>query len=82
MPWDTCYFGLEAGIADLCISDSDGVTAREEIAARKLDIPTLVLWADSDGALGPQLLRGLPDYVSDVSIHTLKKCSHWIQQDR
>lgn len=47
-----------------------------------LQMPTLVLWADSDGALGPQLLNGLSDYVSDLQVHTLQNCSHWIQQDK
>lgn len=82
MPWSKFYLGLAAVVMDLCVADSGGVAGRDEITSKKLEIPTLVLWADLDGALGPQLLRGLPGYVPDVSIHTLKNCSHWIQQDR
>ena len=79
---NSSLLGLTAGTTDLCITDSGDVAGRDEITSRKLKMPTLVLWADSDGALGPQLLRGLSGYVPDVSIHTLKNCSHWIQQDR
>lgn len=49
---------------------------------RVLDVPTLVIWADQDIALGPGLLRGLGKYVSTLRIETLKDCSHWAQQDR
>lgn len=45
-------------------------------------VPTLVLWADHDGALGKELLRGIGRYVHDLrGIEVLKNCSHWIQQD-
>jgi pimeloyl-ACP methyl ester carboxylesterase len=47
-----------------------------------IQIPTLFLYADSDHALGPQLLRGVEKYVADLDLHILQDCSHWAQQDR
>ena len=44
--------------------------------------PTLVLWADSDAALGVGLLRGIEKEVPRVEVHVLKDCSHWVQQDK
>lgn len=49
----------------------------------KLRVPTLVLWADNDVALGPGLLRGTDRYVEDLRIEVVGgNCSHWLQQDR
>ena len=45
-------------------------------------MPVLVLWGDSDSALGTGLLRGIEDVVSRPQVHVLENCSHWIQQDR
>ena len=45
-------------------------------------MPTLVLWADSDPALGVGLLRGIEEVVERPEVHVLENCSHWIQQDK
>ena len=45
-------------------------------------MPTLVLWAGADPALGMQLLNGMADVVADPQVHVLEGCSHWIPQDR
>lgn len=50
--------------------------------ARTITVPTLLLWADHDAALGPQLLRGTEKYVPGVKIHILENCSHWAMQDK
>ena len=47
-----------------------------------MEMPTLVLWADSDPALATGLLRGIEDIVAAPEVHILENCSHWIQQDR
>ena len=47
-----------------------------------MDVPTLVLWADSDAALGVGLLRGIEDVVPRAEVHVLENCSHWVQQDK
>ena len=50
----------------------------------KISVPTLVIWADQDMALGMQMLRGIEKYVerSLLRIEILRDCSHWCQQDR
>jgi pimeloyl-ACP methyl ester carboxylesterase len=54
----------------------------KEAVQKPLQVPTLVIWADCDQALRPQLLRGLGKYVETLRVETLKNCSHWAQQDR
>ena len=56
--------------------------AMRDAMRRPLQVPTLCIWADCDQALRPQLLRGIGKYVENVRVETLKKCSHWAQQDR
>lgn len=49
---------------------------------RGVSKPTLMLYADSDTALGQNLLKGTDRYVSDLELHVLEDCSHFVQQDR
>lgn len=53
----------------------------DEVPRRSLAVPTLLIWADDDVALGPQLLRGTSKYVDHLKIKVLNDCSHWAQQD-
>eukprot|EP00877_Chromochloris_zofingiensis_P006577 jgi/Chrzof1/2172/Cz11g04270.t1 len=46
-----------------------------------INIPTLVLHADSDPALGPELLNGIEAAVPNSTVYMVDNCSHWIQQD-
>lgn len=50
--------------------------------AKIIQAPTLVLWADDDKALGPELLDGLHDVVADLRILRIPDASHWVQQDQ
>ena len=45
-------------------------------------VPTLLVWAADDGALGPQLLRGTERHVTKLRVVTLPRCSHWVAQDQ
>jgi pimeloyl-ACP methyl ester carboxylesterase len=47
-----------------------------------VEVPTLVLWADKDVALGVGLLRGIEEVVQRAEVHVLENCSHWVQQDK
>lgn len=49
---------------------------------QRLQCKTLLLWADSDSALGPQLLRGIDRHVERLRVVLLPRCSHWAQQDK
>ena len=48
----------------------------------KLRVPTLLIWAADDTALGTQLAVQAPQFVEDLQLHILPDCSHWAQQDR
>lgn len=50
--------------------------------AKRIQAPTLVLWADDDKALGPELLDGMHDVVADLRILRIPDASHWVQQDQ
>jgi epoxide hydrolase 4 len=47
-----------------------------------VDLPTLVLWAMDDAALLPELVDGLEDYVSQLTLEKVPHASHWIVHER
>lgn len=53
----------------------------DERSRGPVTVPTLLIWADSDVALGPQLIRGTSKHVDHLKIKVLNDCSHWAQQD-
>ncbi|CAK0784944.1 hypothetical protein CVIRNUC_008149 [Coccomyxa viridis] len=56
--------------------------ASKALAEGKLPMPVLMLYADSDTALGTQLVKGTDRFVKDLELHVLENCSHWVQQDK
>lgn len=46
-----------------------------------INIPTLLLWGDSDVALRLRTTRGTEKYVSNLTFRVLPGVSHWIQQE-
>ena len=44
-------------------------------------MPLLIIMADSDPALLPNLLRGIGKVAPHSVVRVLPNCSHWIQQD-
>jgi pimeloyl-ACP methyl ester carboxylesterase len=47
-----------------------------------VDIPTLVLWAMEDVALPPELIEGLDEYVSQLTLEKVPGATHWIVHER
>lgn len=43
-----------------------------------IDIPTLVVWALDDIALPPELIDGLDDYITNLTLTTVADATHWI----
>ena len=43
-----------------------------------VQVPTLVIWGDADGALLSSLLDGLEQYVSDLTVKRIPNGSHWV----
>jgi epoxide hydrolase 4 len=48
---------------------------------RVIDVPTLLIWAEEDVALGLPLTHGLGRWVSDLRIHYIPGCGHWVQNE-
>jgi pimeloyl-ACP methyl ester carboxylesterase len=52
-----------------------------EIGAQKLDLPCLMLTAERDFALRPQMAAGMPALCSDLELHMIEHAGHWVQQE-
>lgn len=46
-----------------------------------IEVPTLVVWGEEDGALGKELSFGTDRYVKDLTLRYLPRVSHWVQQE-
>lgn len=47
-----------------------------------LEVPTLMIWGESDTALGKELTYGTENYVRNLQIKYIPNCSHWVQQEQ
>jgi len=47
-----------------------------------LEVPTLMIWGETDIALGKDLTYGTDSYVRDFQIQYIPNCSHWVQQEQ
>lgn len=47
-----------------------------------LEVPTLLIWGESDAALGKELTYGTDKYVRNLQIKYIPNCSHWVQQEK
>jgi pimeloyl-ACP methyl ester carboxylesterase len=52
-----------------------------ELGKRKLDLPCLMLTAEWDLALRPEMAAGMPAVCSDLETHMIEKAGHWVQQE-
>lgn len=50
--------------------------------AVRVDVPTLVLWAQEDVALLPALCDGLQDHVPDLKLVPLPQATHWVVHEQ
>ena len=41
-----------------------------------------MIGGENDAAILPQTFRGIEKVVTNVQLHILPNCSHWVQQDR
>jgi pimeloyl-ACP methyl ester carboxylesterase len=49
--------------------------------ARPIEVPTLLIWAEDDVALGVPLTHGLERWVPDLELHYIANCGHWVQNE-
>jgi epoxide hydrolase 4 len=43
-----------------------------------VDVPTLVIWAMNDVALLPELIEGLDDYITNLTLKKVHNATHWV----
>lgn len=53
-----------------------------EVGVRELDLPCLMITAEWDGALRPEMAAGMPALCSDLETHLIRECGHWTQQEK
>ncbi len=47
-----------------------------------VEVPTLVIWADGDTGLLPNLLHGLEDFVPTLTVQHVPHATHWIVHEQ
>ena len=50
--------------------------------ALRIEVPTLVLWAQDDVALLPCLTEGLADHVPDLKLVPMEQATHWVVHEQ
>ncbi|MFQ5698378.1 MAG: alpha/beta fold hydrolase [Myxococcota bacterium] len=53
-----------------------------EIGSQKLELPCLMITAEWDGALRPEMAAGMPALCRDLEMHMIERAGHWVQQER
>ncbi|MBN1584106.1 MAG: alpha/beta hydrolase [Anaerolineae bacterium] len=48
---------------------------------RDIDVPTLLIWGEDDVALDKALTTNLERWVSDLQVHAIPSCGHWVQNE-
>jgi pimeloyl-ACP methyl ester carboxylesterase len=80
--WD---LGVQGGLNYYCASPLHPASARElqiPFEALRIDVPTLVLWAQNDIALLPGLCQGLDTFVPQLKLVPLPQATHWVVHEQ
>ncbi len=54
----------------------------EALTGARIEVPSLMVIAEWDPALRPELAGAMPALVPDLETHTLEGCGHWTPQER
>jgi len=52
------------------------------VGATKIDVPCLMVTAEWDPVLRPEMAAGMGTLIPDLETHLIAKCGHWTQQDK
>jgi pimeloyl-ACP methyl ester carboxylesterase len=52
------------------------------VGSAKIEVPSLMVTAEWDQALRPEMAAGMPALVSDLETILIEKCGHWTQQEK
>ena len=53
-----------------------------DVGTRKLGLPCLMITAEWDAALPPEMAAGMPALCPDLEMHMIPACGHWTQQEK
>lgn len=53
-----------------------------DIGKKVLDIPCLMITAECDLALRPEMADGMKNTCNDLEVHMIENCGHWTQQEK
>jgi pimeloyl-ACP methyl ester carboxylesterase len=53
-----------------------------EIGTETIEVPSLMVTAEWDPVLRPEMAAGMPSLVTDLETAMIEKCGHWTQQER
>jgi epoxide hydrolase 4 len=53
-----------------------------KITSQTVEVPTLVIWGESDTALLPSLTRGLSEWVPRLRVELVPGAGHWVPYER
>ncbi len=53
-----------------------------EIGTEKIEVPSLMVTAEWDPVLRPEMAAGMPSLVTDLETAMIGKCGHWTQQEK
>jgi pimeloyl-ACP methyl ester carboxylesterase len=80
--WD---LGVQGGLNYYCASPLHPQHAKDlqlPPEALRIEVPTLVLWAQDDIALLPALCDGLDAFVPDLKLVPLPQATHWVVHEQ
>ena len=73
---------LRAGIAYYRQAFRDSLKLRRFYRGKIITTPTLVIWAQQDTFLGPELAQGLDKFIAaPLDVVPIHNCGHWVQQE-
>ena len=59
-------------------ADPEARSFERDVAASRVEVPTLVIWGEKDKALVIENLDGLDQYVPDLTIRRIPDATHWV----
>ena len=62
---------------DLAAHFFAGVNSRPTTTSLRLSVPTLVIWGVSDPVMQPGCLRGLDEYVQELTVVRMEDAAHY-----
>lgn len=73
---------LRAGIEYYREARRGAFRLRKFYRGKKITSPTLVIWAQQDRFLGPELAEGLEPFMdAPLEVVPIENCGHWVQQE-